>query len=413
VHENTAVLADPTRAHAERETPRVWLVSAVQHENVESTTHIFARLADALGERYEIGVLAPPPAPPAAAPGQAAFARWFADRFRRALVGSLRVFARALGQVKHGDVLLVVTNPPMLPVLMSAVARLRRARLIVVVHDVYPDVLYATGLMPAHSIAGRILDRLARAALRRADRVIVIGRDMKRRIAAKLGGADHVVYIPNWADPHIAPAALSTGTHRPLIVQYSGNMGVTHPVETLLDCAEILQEQDAPVHFQVFGWGLKLPLFRAEIDRRGLRNVSLGPRCPRAELGAQLAGCDIGLVLMRRGMAGISVPCRAYNIMAAGRPLIAAADDDAEIALTVVEHGLGWVVPPEDPHALAAAIHTAAERRPELAATGMRAAAVVAAAFSFDHTVAQYGRVVDELTAAASPPVTSGDASWP
>jgi colanic acid biosynthesis glycosyl transferase WcaI len=198
----------------------VWFVSAVQQENVESTTHIFSQLAQALSEVHPTGVLAPPPHRSAPAAGDAPFGRWFLSRFRRALAGSLRVFARALREVRPGDVLMVVTNPPMLPVLMAVVSRLRRARLIIVVHDVYPDVLYATGLMPVGSVAGRLLDRLATGALRRADRVIVVGRDMERRIASKLGGSsDHVVFIPNWADPGIVPMeGPDADASRPLVV---------------------------------------------------------------------------------------------------------------------------------------------------------------------------------------------------
>jgi colanic acid biosynthesis glycosyl transferase WcaI len=377
---------------------RVWLVSAVQHENVESTTHIFARLAGALGERYHTGVLTPPPAPPATAPGEASFTRWFTDRFRRALVGSLRVFVRALRAVRRDDVLLVVTNPPMLPVLMAAAAALRRARLVIVVHDVYPDVLEVAGLMRRRSPAARTLDALSRRALRRADRVIVIGRDMQRLIEHKPGGAaaSRIVFIPNWADEDIAPVARAH-SGGPLIVQYSGNMGVTHPVETLLDCAELLQRESAPVHFQVFGWGLRMPWFRGEVERRGLRNSSAGPRCARSELAAQLAGSDVGLVLMRRGMAGISVPCRAYNIMAAGRPLIVAAAEDAEIARTVGEHDLGWVVPPEQPEQLGDAIRDALRHRGRLEEMGERAGRTARERFTFDRAVRGYGSVLDEL----------------
>jgi colanic acid biosynthesis glycosyl transferase WcaI len=382
-----------------RDEPRVWFVSAVQQENVESTTHIFARLAEALGEVYPTGILAPP-RPASAAPGDAAFGRWFLDRFRRALVGSLRVFAQALREVRPGDVVMVVTNPPMLPVLMSVVSRLRRARLVIVVHDVYPDVLYANGLMPAGSLAGRLLDRLARGALRRADRVIVIGRDMKRRIESKLNGpAGHVVYIPNWADPDIAPRNMSgKDTNRPLVVQYSGNMGLTHPVETLLDCAELLQRDKVHVRFDVFGWGRKQTAFLREVRHRKLTNVTVGERCPRAELGQRLAECDVALILMRPGMSGISVPCRFYNILAAGKPVIVAADVDTEVAMVVQEQGLGWVVEPQDPGALAAAAMDAARRPDELKSMGGLAAELAARKYSFQAALQSYVRVIDECS---------------
>jgi colanic acid biosynthesis glycosyl transferase WcaI len=381
--------------------PRVWFVSAVQQENVESTTHIFARLAEALGEVYPTGILAPYGR--ARASGEVprrGLVRWGTDRLRRALVGSAHVSLMALRDVRRNDVLIVVTNPPMLPALAAAVARVRGARLVVLVHDVYPDVLYVTGLLRPRSVAGRLLEGVTRSALRRADRIIVIGRDMAARVTAKIGdGGARVVCIPNWADPDISFGGLRPGgeASRSLVVQYSGNMGLSHPVEALLDAAELLQREGAPVEFQVFGWGLKLPSFRAEAERRGLRNLTIAAPCPRAELGGQLAACDVALVLMRRGMSGISVPCRAYNLMAAGRPMIVAADHDAEIARVTREHDLGWVVEPEDPEALAEAIRAAAERRQDLRAMGERAARVAAETYSFAHAVEQYVGVVAEV----------------
>ncbi|CAN5654280.1 N/A [soil metagenome] len=397
--EGATAVPDARRAGAgdSRDRRRVWFVSAVQQENVESTTHIFARLAEALSEVFVTGVLTPPPRQLVPAPRDASFGRWFLSRFRRALVGSLRVFARALREVRPGDVVMVVTNPPMLPVLMSVVSRLRRTRLIIVVHDVYPDVLYATGLMPVNSVTGRLLDRLARGALRRADRVVVIGRDMKRHIESKLGGASaHVIYIPSWADPDIAPRNVpDADVTRPLVVQYSGNMGVTHPVETLLDCAELLQQRGTRVQFEVFGWGLRFAWFSEEMERRGLRNITLGAPCLRPLLGSQLARGDVALVLMRRNMTGISVPCRAYNIMAAGRGLIVAADAGAEVATMVREHALGWVVPPQDAKELADAVEDATRQREELRAMGSRAAGVAASEYAFDRVIQKYAAVIE------------------
>jgi colanic acid biosynthesis glycosyl transferase WcaI len=255
--------------------------------------------------------------------------------------------------------------------------------------------------MPVGSVAGRLLDRLATGALRRADRVIVIGRDMKRRIEAKLGGpSEHVVFIPNWADPDIVPAdAPGADATRPLVVQYSGNMGVTHPVETLLDCAELLQQRAVPVQLEVFGWGLRFAWFAKEIKSRGLCNITLSPPCPRPVLGSQLVSGDVSLVLMKQNMTGISVPCRTYNIMAAGRALIVGADAGAEVASLVREHRLGWVVVPENPTRLAAAIEDATRRRDELRTMGRRAAAVASAEYSYDGVVEKYAAVIKDVLA--------------
>jgi colanic acid biosynthesis glycosyl transferase WcaI len=173
-------------------------------------------------------------------------------------------------------------------------------------------------------------------------------------------------------------------------------MGVTHPVETLLDCAELLQRGKVHARIDVFGWGRKHEAFLREIDHRKLTNVTAGERCPRAELGQRLAECDVALILMHPRMVGISVPCRFYNILAAGKPVIVAADPDTEVAMVVEEHSLGWVVEPADPEAIAAAVMDAARRRVELRSMGSRAAQLGSRDFSFPAALRSYLSVIVE-----------------
>src|SRR5262249_44265859 len=88
--------------------------------------------------------------------------------------------------------------------------------------------------------------------------------------------------------------------------------------------------------------------------------------------------------------AGISVPSRMYNVLAAGRPILAAADPESELARLVNEEDVGWVVPPGDAASLAAAIRTARAERERLASMGARARRVVASRYTLAETLAGY-----------------------
>jgi colanic acid biosynthesis glycosyl transferase WcaI len=384
----------------------VWLASAVQEENTNSTMYLFEVLGEGLSQFWAVGALVPRPKRRPVRNGSAlGLSGLLIDRAWRGITRAIEVAVIGLRRVRRGDVIVVVTNPPVAPVVMAWVARVRRSKLIVVVHDVYPDTLHALGLLRPGSLASRLVERLVRGSLRRADRVVVVGRDMARRIEEKLGGdADHVVFIPNWADPGVTPwpsglpsRGLSPVGGRPLIVQYSGNMGATHAVETLIDSATMLQRADAPVHVQLFGWGFKLEDARAIIRDRDLENVELGGACARSELSHRFAQCDVAVILMRKGMAGISVPCRFYNILAAGKPVIVAADQESEIAMVVRDHQLGWVVAPEDAAALTRAIQDAVRRRHELPCMGQRAAALGGRDYTLTAALERYRALVDQV----------------
>src|SRR3546814_17199300 len=94
--------------------------------------------------------------------------------------------------------LLAVTNPPSVPPLLALVLRLRRARSVLLVHDVYPEALVAVGMMSPDSILARTMSRVMKATFAAYDRVVLLGEDMARLIAERRGVArERMSIIPN------------------------------------------------------------------------------------------------------------------------------------------------------------------------------------------------------------------------
>jgi hypothetical protein len=93
------------------------------------------------------------------------------------LVFSVRTFTALLAKLRRGDVVLTVTAPFMLPYAVTAAARLRAARTILILHDLYPDVLVMAGLLQPTSIVTKAI-RAANALMFRAlNTIVTIGRD--------------------------------------------------------------------------------------------------------------------------------------------------------------------------------------------------------------------------------------------
>lgn len=274
-----------------------------------------------------------------------------------------------LRTIRRGDCVLVLTNPPTLPPIVGLIARFRRARPHLLVHDVYPEVLFATGLLSRGSFVARLLGRMTGATYRLYDRVIVLGRDMAELAQRRMGdAADRVTIIPNWGDvDEVRPIAREENPfallHNPrgkIIVQFSGNIGRTHDIETILAVAERLRVRDE-FAFQFIGSGGKALL----VDRHGqaLPNVALLPRQPREMLPGMLAGAHALLIAFVDDMLGVSVPSRMYNFMASGTPIIAMAHPDSELARTVAEEDCGWVIDAGDSAGLQRIVeHLASER---------------------------------------------------
>jgi colanic acid biosynthesis glycosyl transferase WcaI len=116
---------------------------------------------------------------------------------------------------------------------------------------------------------------------------------------------------------------------------------------------------------------------RRATQELGLKNVTILPPQPRADLAQSLNACDLAIISFVEGMAGVSVPSRMYNILAAGKPIVAVADADSELSLVVQEEHVGWLVQPASPEKTAQAVREAFSNPGLLAEMSKRARALV------------------------------------
>jgi glycosyltransferase involved in cell wall biosynthesis len=306
---------------------------------------------------------------------------------------SARCMWTVLRKAAPGDRIVTVTTPAALPYAVTLAARLKRTPVALVLYDLYPDVLVAAGVAREGSVPVRINTWLNRWMYHRLERVVVIGEDMRRRLRDGLGVPDDkIALIPNWVD--IDEAAVEALSHREnpvrarlprdarFVVGLSGNLGFVHDPDTVLEAARRMRDEPG-LHFLLSGWGVGWERIKAAQAADRLPNVTLVEKVPHEELVALLGAADVWLVPYRRGMSGVSVPSRFYNLLAVGRPIITLAEPDADHSVTILENGIGWVVPPEAPEALVTAIREASADPAASAAKGQRARALVAKRYSY------------------------------
>lgn len=314
------------------------------------------------------------------------------------LTVSISILMTGLRHIRAHDLVLTVTNPPALPFFALLVCKLRKARCLLLIHDVYPDVLVAAGMLRPDSLVARGIDWLTRGLYEHAECVIVLGRDMADLVTRRSGHAPgRVKVIPNWADlAHIQPKPsiqsslrAELGLRDKFVVQYSGNMGRTHGLETVLEAVRQLRHHEH-IHFLLIGSGAKKRWVEEHVCQHHLTNLTVLPSRPATDLQDLLAAGDIGLIAFVPGMRGISVPSRMYNSLSAGRAIIAVADADSELGWVVREENVGWVVPPGDPDQLVVAILEAQSDAEQLFQMGARARLVAESKYSPEHAIRAY-----------------------
>jgi glycosyltransferase involved in cell wall biosynthesis len=282
----------------------------------------------------------------------------------RNYLGFLLAVRRRLGEVvRAGDLVVPMTDPPMLGATVAGLARRRGATVIHWIQDIYPEIVSAhVGAWTAVPLSPL---RAARdTAWRSAAALACVGPDMLPLLSARAGPAVPAALISNWA-PHelskpaapeeVAAVRRSWGLSDNFIVAYSGNLGRVHEFATVLDAAERLRAHPRVV-FAFVGGGARLHEVRAAVAARGLGNVRFFPAHPRAKLAAALAAPDAHLVTLRAGFERYVNPSKLAGALAAGRPVLYVGAPDCANARLVSSARCGAVAAPGDSAALAAAI---------------------------------------------------------
>jgi glycosyltransferase involved in cell wall biosynthesis len=264
------------------------------------------------------------------------------------------------GLVAPADIVLAMTDPPVVVVIAACVARLRGLPLVYNVRDLHPDMAAAAGLIrPGVTLA--LWSALHRWALRRAARLIVLGEDMRRRILTQGVPAERIIVvrdgtdIPEQVAPPDNPVSRDVRCGFPFVVMHAGNLGYAGAWETLLQAAERLTGDGVGLVF--VGGGVSADGVRARAA--GFPNVRFLPPRPVAQVPELLAAGDVQVVTVRRGLEGLVVPSKLYPILAAGRPVLAVVPEESDVATIVRRAQCGWVVDPDDPEAVARAIREA------------------------------------------------------
>ena len=151
------------------------------------------------------------------------------------------------------DVVVALTTPPLISFIGAWRAKLWRAKFCYWVMDMNPDEAIAAGWLRADSFMGKMLERMSRFSFRRADRIIALDRFMRDRIIAKGIAPEKIAVIPPWSqddDVRFDAAGreqfrTAHGLQDKFVVMYSGNHSPVHPLDTLMQAAEQLRDDDA------------------------------------------------------------------------------------------------------------------------------------------------------------------------
>lgn len=302
------------------------------------------------------------------------------------------------------DVIIAATDPPLLGILGAALKRCRRCSFVYNVRDLYPDVAEANGGIKSRFLLG-LLRWANDVAYASADQVIVLGEDMRRRVLSKGVPAAKVVVVANSVDCQkmrpVEPNPFREQWGDRFIVMYSGNLGLSQQLETVLEAADRLR-QDKRILFLLVGEGARKNWLKERTHFLGLPNVEFCPYQPKSRLAESLSAADLHLIPLLRGATGAIVPSKVYGILAVGRPYVAIMDDTAEAARLARDHSVGFVVSPGDAEGLTETIKRASLDPDDLRLKGLRARRLAEEQFERKIIARKYSEVLYVVNGSSS-----------
>jgi colanic acid biosynthesis glycosyl transferase WcaI len=275
---------------------------------------------------------------------------------------------RLFALLRAGDVVVAKTDPPLLSLVAVPTARLRGAKPVNWLQDVFPEVASGLGVRGFGGTLARALEKLRDRSLQSAACNVVLGERMREFLLGRGLEPERIRVIENWADGDaIRPRAEASnrlrvewGLQGKFVVGYSGNMGRVHEFGTILGAAEALRRR-VDIVFVFIGGGKHREWIEEEARRRGLGNVQFRPYQSRERLAESLSVPDLHLVSLRPELEGLVVPSKFYGIAAAGRPTIFVGAREGEIAGKLRRFDCGVAVEQGDAEGLAAAIRGLAD----------------------------------------------------
>ncbi len=389
--------------------PRLIFVNRVYWPSTEATAQLLTDLAEALAARgWPVQVIASGESDEAL--NGVRVHRTGPAETKRSLFGRVFAYARFVEEVRQrlhdlsqpGDIVVMMTDPPMLGTLSAGNVRPRDGAVVRWIQDIYPEIV------PAHAGAWLAvplapLRWLRNRAWRHAAACAPVGTDMAQHLIAGGVPARRVHPVHNWAPRELGapPAAAAIcsvrekwGVADKFVVAYSGNLGRVHEFATILGAAGLLRAEPGIV-FLFVGGGPRLPEVRAAAERAGLPNIRFLPPQPREELAASLAAADAHLVTLLPRFARLVNPSKLAGVLAAGRPALFIGPPEGEIAKLLAAEDCGRAFAVGDPAGLAAACRRLRDRPEDSARLGRNARAAYARHFTLAGAVARWEEILN------------------
>lgn len=281
------------------------------------------------------------------------------SRIKNLVAYSFRAVLATLKLPKQ-DYIFTISQPPILGGVLGVIGKwLKGGKLIYNIQDFNPEQTMAVGYSKNKAILN-IAMMVDKFSCRKADKVIVVGRDMQETLRNRFNNINvpRNVFINNWIDekeiyplPENHEKVLAFKKKYDLenktVIMYSGNIGLYYDLENLIKVIERFKDRNDVV-FAFIGDGTKKKDIEAYASGNSMTNVKFIPYQDKSELVYSLNAGDVHWVVNAKGIKGISVPSKLYGVMAAGKTVFGVLEEKSEARLIIEDCNCGICIEPSN-----------------------------------------------------------------
>jgi len=256
------------------------------------------------------------------------------------LLGFFQIFWHLLRQPSTAE-LFIVSNPPLtvfLPLFF-------RNKFTLLIFDVYPDALHEHKLIKPKSLIYKVWSKTNKKVFKQAKRIFTLTEGMKNKVAQYVE-SENILVVPVWTDTSfLSPLKRSKnkfikqhGLEDKFVIMYSGNLGLAHNIEVLVELAQNLNQEFEVV---IIGEGAKKQKLKKRIQSAGLSNCRLLSWQSMEMFPHSFSAAHLGVVSLGNEVSALSIPSKTFDLMAIGVPVLCIAGEDTEVAQLIKKYDIG------------------------------------------------------------------------
>ena len=324
------------------------------------------------------------------------------QRTIRYSIFSLQCLVRGL--FLPADAIFTGGGPPTQGIIGGLIHKWTKKKFIFNPQDLFPDSLVIAGQAAETSKVVKIGRKMERFAYKNADAIITITEDMAENIRSKIADKEKVHVVRNWIDTEkTVPVERDKNSlfdefgldRDKFYVVYAGNIGMVQGIETIVESAERLQDEDH-IKFIIFGNGSEEANIKRMVLDKGLKNLQIFPLQPLERVSEVYSLGDVSVIPGKPGTGNAGMPSKTWSIMATGTAIIGSFDMGGELDKTLRKAECGYCVEAGNAEKLTEAITNLYGRPDKVRRLGLNARKYAEEHVSKEKAVGQYLKIIEE-----------------